>query len=223
MMAITPTLAKSMPLFSGKKLSETLTILLEEAKVTMAQLHKNTGVPLTTIKRLKNNGNANPTVNSLLPIADFFSISLNQLLGIDPLPHHRPIGVYAEKRGLWTAVPMISWQQVSQWPNMSMDPKTIRTLSVDLELSPHCFALIIEENNWHHFLPGTMLIFDPNKLPTHRSYVLVENKEQVASFYQLLMHDGTRYLKHPCPDYKTVICDPDYTIKATLVQARMEP
>src|SRR3989339_1637782 len=101
----------------GQNLRERFENLLAEYKISLAQLHKNTGVPLTTLKRIKNDLFANPTLSSLAPIADFFSITINQLVGIDPLPTDLPLGVYIEKRDTWTAVPLISWEQAISWPN----------------------------------------------------------------------------------------------------------
>ncbi|APS59123.1 helix-turn-helix domain-containing protein [Piscirickettsia salmonis] len=50
-----------------------------------AELARATGVPASTISRLLNKESPNPTVSNLLPLASYFHVSLDQLLGIEEL------------------------------------------------------------------------------------------------------------------------------------------
>lgn len=67
-------------------LNNTLEYLIKKCGININQLHKHTGIPLSTLKRLKLNKENNPTLASLAPIANHFSVSLDQLTGREALP-----------------------------------------------------------------------------------------------------------------------------------------
>lgn len=50
-------------------------------------LSAQTGVSVSNISRLKNHPNSNPTVATLKPIADYFEVSIDQLLGFGSIPN----------------------------------------------------------------------------------------------------------------------------------------
>ncbi len=206
------------------RLKSILDNLLTENKLSIVQLSKNTGVPVTTIKRIKYSKDPNPTINSLLPIANFFSLTVNQLIGLEPFPKERSLGVYQENKALWTRVPLIGWESILEWLENKNSCILNDHITTDVELSSTAFALVVSEDNWITFPKGINLIIDPEKEPKHKSYIIVFNKLLAAPFfYQLLTFDGAYYLKPPHVDYKTVPYDKDiYDFKGTLIQARLE-
>ena len=62
-------------------LSDNLLGLMKKNKVTIAELSDATGIAEITINKLRNGQNDNPTIATLMQIANFFSISVNELLG----------------------------------------------------------------------------------------------------------------------------------------------
>jgi transcriptional regulator with XRE-family HTH domain len=210
--------------YSNEKLIENLNKLLEEHKISINQLHKNTGIPVTTIKRIKYDKDANPTISSLLPIAEFFSVSLNQLIGLEDLPEKDHLGVYVEKQELWTKVPVIQWGDIINFEKKELDFTLCNFISTDAEVSEYAFALLVEEDNWTIFQKRMKLIFDMKKEAKHRNYVLILNLgSTTVSFYQLLCFDGLYYLKPPQADYKTIEYNKSkHSLKGTMVQARMD-
>ena len=71
-------------IFKKHQLSQTLERLMATRTINDIRLSQATGVPSTTIARLRTNSEANPTVSSLRPIARFFGVSISQLLGDAP-------------------------------------------------------------------------------------------------------------------------------------------
>ena len=65
----------------GISLNRNLSILMKENGVSLSLLYRNTGIAIPTIKRLQNDPTTNPTIGTLLPIANFFGISITQLIG----------------------------------------------------------------------------------------------------------------------------------------------
>ncbi|MFN7095993.1 MAG: helix-turn-helix domain-containing protein [Gammaproteobacteria bacterium] len=208
--------------YSPEKLGANLTLLMQENKVSVMQLHRNTNVPLTTIKRMmRSTPDTNPTVSSLLPIAEFFDITIDQLLGLVVLNSDNAIGAHIENKTFWVKVPILTWEEVVNWPEI--DYNANRTVLTDIEISQSAFALIVEDD-WQLFPKGTTLIFDPEKKPKHHNYILVKNVEKNAiSFYQLYYYDGLEYLKPPRAEYKTIQFEQNkHVIIGTLAQARID-
>lgn len=205
------------------KLSSSIEKLMELHGVNMNQLHKNTGVPLTTINRLINDNNVNPTITSLIPIADFFEVTLNQLMGIDPLDSDLLVGKYAKKRGLWTDVPIITWEQASEWPANVSTLTINNVISTDVPLGDHPFALVINEINWEGFFPNSIIIVDTTLHPEHSDYaVALKSGQKRASLKQILIDDDRTYLRPVNKDYQTQLMDDSYKLLGTVAQIRMD-
>ena len=62
-------------------LSSNLKRLMKRYAIEDTELSKETGVPAPTINRLKNNAQMNPTLRNLLPIAKYFKVSVEELVG----------------------------------------------------------------------------------------------------------------------------------------------
>ena len=111
---ILATLATKSP---AKRLSNALNQLMIEHNIDGVLLSKNVGIPTTTINRLrKGDPTNNPTLTTLVPLAEFFSITVSQLIGDEPLPksssrHHPEIPLSL------TYLPLLSWGEVIGWPS----------------------------------------------------------------------------------------------------------
>jgi len=73
-----------------ENLSAILSHLMSEKGIKSAELARKTGIGQPVIYRLMTGTTDNPQVLTLKPIADFFGISLDQLLGFTPLTNQKP-------------------------------------------------------------------------------------------------------------------------------------
>lgn len=60
--------------------STNLLNLMKKHKVTIAELSKATGIAEITINKLRNDQNSNPTISTIIPIANYFNITVDELL-----------------------------------------------------------------------------------------------------------------------------------------------
>lgn len=201
-----------------------LTELMRVKGANMSQIHKDTGVPLTTITRLIHSKNPNPTIASLLPIAKYFGVTLNQLMGLDPLNLNNlsSSNLGAKTLRPWLHIPLINWEEAAHWPGGP--PCSIaKHITSDCELSNHAFALKVVETNWEGFFVGSILIVDPKVTPEHGDYVVVLKENQTrTSLKQLLKDDDKLYLRPISKDYQTQPMDPSFQIKGVMVQTRLD-
>lgn len=68
-----------------KNLSSILSQLMTEKGIKSSELARKTGVGQPVIYRIMTGVTDNPQIHTLMPIADFFKVSIDQLLGIKPL------------------------------------------------------------------------------------------------------------------------------------------
>lgn len=74
-----------------ENLSAVLSHLMSEKRIKSAELARKTGVGQPVVYRLMTGTTENPQVLTLKPIADFFGVSLDQLLGLKPLSTQRSL------------------------------------------------------------------------------------------------------------------------------------
>jgi len=72
-------------------LSAILSHLMSEKGIKSAELARKTGIGQPVIYRLMTGTTDNPQVLTLKPIADFFGISIDQLLGFTPLTNQKSL------------------------------------------------------------------------------------------------------------------------------------
>ena len=65
--------------------AEILSSLMQAQKLSSSELARRTGVAQPIIYRLMNGNTCNPQILTVKPIADYFAITIDQLLGFSPL------------------------------------------------------------------------------------------------------------------------------------------
>jgi SOS-response transcriptional repressor LexA len=196
---------------------------MDKARISMTQLHRNTGVPIPTIQRLRNDPAANPTISSLKPIADFFSLTVNQLIGDEPLPTNYVAGSYKDNQLNWIELPIISWEEVIKWPQVNIEKRNVKTLAIDIDISKTGYCLEVIEENLTNLAPGTILIVDPKAECKHRDFIIVQHKnEKKATLKQLLIEDEIKYIKSLVFGYQINKISNNYKLLGVVLEYRME-
>jgi SOS-response transcriptional repressor LexA len=208
------------------QLSSILKKLLFEKNMKPIDLARELELPQPTIHRLVTGKSTRPYKSSLEPIADYFDISVDQLIGEEPLLadwQPKKVNASALQNIVIKTVPLIAWQGITDLSTARHQAK--KQIAITGNISDQCFAILMNDHAMEPlFTKGTILIFDPHKKSVDRSYVLVKlaNKEQFI-FRQLLVDIDQQYLKPLNPDtaiYKMRLLNSDDTIIATLFESR---
>lgn len=180
-------------------LGDNLNKLLFERKLRPMDLARELDIPQPTIHRIVAGKSTRPHAYTLEPIAKYFDLSVEQLVGDVPLTKEA-----AEEKKPVTDVrffPLLDWQTAN---NLDFgQPITVeKTVIAMPDLNPHCFAMAMNDSSMEPgFSKGNILIFDPEKNPKDRSHVLVKLAEsQQLIFRQILIDAEHRYLKPLNPD-----------------------
>lgn len=170
---------------ADSKIRENLQRLMKiHGNLRISELARYAGVPQPTLHHIMSGNTKTPRRKSLHALASYFSVSVNQLIGSQPLSGLIPNDIQEEFN--ITAVPMISWADVNKWPNYVVNESDRqKQVIVDSSVSKQSFALTIEEEHSTPLFPtGAVVIFDPAVEPKDRNFVLAyfgeENEVQIV-------------------------------------------
>lgn len=207
-----------------KKLNTILKALMAEVGISESELARRTGVGQPVVHRIASGETDNPKVATLSPIANFFAISISQLIGDEPLPENRLAGTYNPGVHGWRQLPLLEWEQLLEWPNLKEQPKPTQSISTDLDLGEHACALVVKDNTMEPRFPeGTVIILDPAIQPENRDFAVVHiDGHKLPTFKQMLIDGNVAYLKPLNLDFKPFALDKNYHVLGTVVQSRMD-
>jgi len=201
----------------SEKLSANLNLLMTEARLNAEELSRRIGLPASTIKKIRNNNDQNPTLSTLTPLAKYFSLTISQLVGEEPFPESRIKGSYKVNYQALKHIPLISWQEAIIWPTQN---KALRpTITTENLYSDEAYALMVEEDDWENLAKDTALIVDPGLEVEHRDFVIVYKIGQITpTLKQVLFDEGQIYLKPLTHMYNIVTFTSDHIILGVIVE-----
>jgi len=207
-----------------KTLSSNLKALMSELRINESELARRTGIGQPVVHRICSGETDNPKVGTLSPIANFFAVSISQLIGDEPLPTNRIPGTYNPGVQGWKQIPLLGWDQVVQWPQLTEHSQPLQTISADLELGQNAYGVTIKDTTMEPRFPeGTILVIDPSLDPNNRDFAIVHIEGQpLPSFKQILIDGHYIYLKPLNPDFKTILLDKPHKFLGVMVQSRMD-
>ncbi len=177
-------------------LAKNLEILLERDQVSSSQLAEKCNVEKPVISRILTGKTINPQVETLRPIAEFFGVTIDQLIGESSLQADKTYGIAISMRRL--LVPLIEWKHVPYWLQIKDNYKGSGTVDVKTNISPESYALVIDT---HHYEPrfgiGSTIIVDPKLAPENRNYIMTHDVASPASVIisQVIVENKKCFLK----------------------------
>jgi transcriptional regulator with XRE-family HTH domain len=211
---------------SYSKLSETLKKLLYEKRLNPAQLAQQVKLPVPTIHRLVTGKTTRPYKSSLEPIADYFSISIDQLLGEKQIPDLGDRDNKSSDSGLSATIKKIPILEFGDNIDTNLEKDNARYVLSTGALSDKSFALVMPDSTMEPLFPkNSILIFDQLRAPKDRCYILAKLANQtIPVFRQLLIDVDNKYLKTINPDLdacKMYALDKKDLIVACLFESRI--
>ena len=207
-------------------LQDILNMLMEECDTDDANLSRQTGIPASTISRMRINQNSNPTAGTLRPLAKFFDISISQLLGDESLPTDRIPGTHNPTQFTVSRVPIIDWEWVYKYRtgrSEAIKDNLRNWISTEKNISENAFALIVPTNSLGlAFRKGSLLIVDPNITPKDGDLALIKLGNDPNILFRQVLKDGNDiYIKSVNPEIKgTKLLEGNYEFIGTIIETR---
>jgi transcriptional regulator with XRE-family HTH domain len=180
------------------KINDVLRQLMSENNMDITKLARNTGLPVTTIHRLCSSENPNPTLSTLIPIAEFFNVTIDELSGIKPLPTNRIEGLTYQDEVVHKKVPIYRWNDflgMLHKPEIEVSP--VKYIAVESDLPSDSFAVIIPDKSYGVlYRVGSIIIVSPNLTIEDSDYVITGLKDySYVGIKQIEIIEGNIYLK----------------------------
>ncbi|KTC76065.1 peptidase, S24 family [Legionella birminghamensis] len=181
---------------TNESLSNNLALLMKHNNVSESELARALGVPYNTIHRLISGHTSDPRISTLKSIAAYFNVSLDTLLNpIELIKNPFTTNNYPK------AVPIISWEQVSNNKPLSLGNYQnwanwlpIPLASID-NLSQNAYAIESRPSMYPRFPTGSFFVIDPECKPIDGDLILFKiRKDGAVSLRELMIDPPTMKL-----------------------------
>lgn len=194
-----------------------LSSLLRNSKVSEAELSRLIGIPRATINRITSGRTPDPRASTLQAIAEYFNVSVDQLMGKQPI---KP----GEDQTQYTNIPIIQWEKCKQWEIevKNFKKNAEKTILVEAEACNGKFALNVHgEAMWPQFQENDLLIIDPERKAKNRDFVLANMTSSGEIVFRQLISDGKHRLLKPINTiFPTIKLNDDDKILGVIIQSR---
>ncbi|WP_231950598.1 LexA family protein [Legionella spiritensis] len=208
------------------RLSNNLQQLMRiHGNISVSELARVTGIPQPTIHHILTGSTKNPRKRALEELSRYFSVSIDELIGQEPLPTVIPDAVKEDLQ--IRTIPVIEWESLKKWPSESDKIQDLQEIFIDKKIDNNSFALIMPDASMEPlFQQNTLLIFDSGKIPKDRDFVIVYlSKEGEIAFNRLFIENNILYLRQGLEDGSlklTKLDKPNDRILGTLIEARIQ-
>lgn len=189
------------------RLSDVLNKLMQESNINNLQLARYTSVPVTNIARMRKDNKVNPKTSSLKAIADFFNISVDQLLGLQDLPKNKQEGIHTTLNYTAALLPIIEWHKVIEFldhPQNFLKGKILKWVSSTREFPDNSYAVSIPDNDRALFLKaGSVILIEIVKeIKKNGIALFIEDNNKQIGLYQVVVDGKDVYIKSTNPEIK---------------------
>ncbi|OGT48297.1 MAG: hypothetical protein A3E82_05765 [Gammaproteobacteria bacterium RIFCSPHIGHO2_12_FULL_38_11] len=206
------------------QLGENITALMKHCEIDASGLSMETGLPTSTISRLRSNTtDFNPNISSLIPIARYFEISVSQLIGEEALPQDI-CGTFKPNNINKRFIPAPHSDDIAAYLSGTA-PDNMSFIEIDLPVSSKAFAYFAGGNAMEPQFPDkTLLIIDPELAAENLDFVLIMPQGKKIPMLRQLFTDGEdKFLRTLNPMFNEFIkiVSNNYKIIGVVAQARM--
>ncbi|MBA3535177.1 MAG: helix-turn-helix domain-containing protein [Tatlockia sp.] len=199
-------------------------LMIRHGNLSVSDLAKATKLPQPTLHQLYSGTTESPRRKTLEILANYFSVTINQIIGTESLPDTLPKQI--KKQLDIKTTPILSLDDLYNWPD-KIDIENKEEIILENRNCGLTFAIEMIGSSMEPLFPcGCLLIFDVNKIPKDRDCVIIYlNDTDKFSFKRILMDGNASYIKSINPelnDIATIKVTPNDKIIATLLEARLK-
>lgn len=179
------------------EINSVLNLLINDARITEAELARKINVPRATINRLVSGRTPDPRASTLNAIASYFNISVDQLIGKKPLLDSKQSIIETSH----LSIPIIELEEAVNWERIISELNTTKKFDWIMVDSYSAyqgkFAIRVQgDSMWPQFQTDTILIISTDKPVKNRDFVIAYiNKTKDVVFRQIITDGSYKFLK----------------------------
>lgn len=201
-------------------LARTLEQLIKKEKnLSASSLAEKLDMPRNKISRILNGDVSDPKASTLTPIANYFGVTIDELLGVKPIANEI---IHTRDRTLLIEKPFVSQDKIIDWINNNYEPNLFYKIAIkDDELFENSFISKIDSDALTPIIsPSMFLIIGKDaQLKTGDFVIASDNKGLLLRKIQI---EGDEwYLSAINPVYKTIRKEENFFIIGKVLDARL--
>lgn len=182
-------------------LSNNLKKLMKLANISESELSRRTKIKQPIIHRLLSGENTNPKLLTIKPIADYFMLTVSQLIGENEI-HAAWDGFTSKEHAGWCQVPLINWDEINK-RNVQKRSKYIVT---ECAVSKDAFALLMLDQSMEPLFPEkSIIIIEPLLEPKSGNYIILKTSKNEPIVRNYLIISGNKFFSPLNPKFGTII------------------
>ncbi len=200
------------------EISDILNYLIKKTCISESELARKVNLPRATINRLTSGKTPDPRASTLNAIAEYFDISLDQLLGKQPLSELNNAHPYSD-----ISIPVLSWEEAKIWEKRSNKSIYQDWITINPLTETGKFALKVNGDAMTpKFSENTLLIIDPDKVPKNRDYVIAFIRKTDEILFRQLIIDGNHKILKPINEiFPCITMEKNDILIGTVTQGRI--
>lgn len=195
--------------------------LLQSYGLNEVELANKSGISQATINRIMNGANPDPKISTIIPIANYFGVTIGQLIGSEPLFNEDKSTISRFAR-----IPILGWDDVPKYKDF------IKSLTIDswhnwtlmnAVTNDEIYCLIVKTKSLTPLFPyKTALIVDSKQVSQDHDFIIVHKKNgDNALIKRLAIIGDEKWLLDPMKSIKEVLFDNNYIYCGKLIEARI--
>lgn len=187
----------------SNKTGKVLRQLLAEHGLTSTELARRTGLVQPVIYRMASGETINPKIDTLIPLAKYFKITLDQLVGQNS---DAIIAQQIKANSDATRLPLLSWQEATCWPEVALKEKATKYFYTNTAVSSDSFAITVKDSTMApHFPEKSIIIVDSHPPLKNKQFAIIHIKKRKEAIFRQVLLDGNDVTLKPLnPDIKVV-------------------
>lgn len=161
-------------------------LMRRKGNINQAELSRQTAIPTPTLHKLLNGQTVDPRASTLMILARFFDVGLDQLAGL------KPLGGDKAMRHISVSIPVVTWERAAECDNPAagLDKDNWDEWTIVEEKRAHCYALYSKPSMEPLFPRGSVLVVNPDLKASDGDYVIVVYPDTQAATMREISLDG---------------------------------
>lgn len=191
--------------------------LLKDEGISENELAKRTGISQQIINRLIAGINTNPKLETIIPIANYFRIPLQDLISTSPISN--------TIQDTSSKIPFVDFKNLAIYGIEAAINQATKFISADIEKNKFYFATNMYDDSMEpKFSKGTILVLEKTSKVFSGDFCLIKSDDNHYSFRQIMINSQdkkfTKCLNAKWDEYNAMPLSINYYVLAILLESR---